>query len=122
MAFKADMTVMSFEAGVDLSSKRYTFVSMSSDGQIDPTGDGAIALGVLQDEPAAAGRAAAVCTAGTTMITAGGTIAAGAELASDANGKAVTAATNDIILGTALKGAAADEIVQMLFHPRGAAA
>lgn len=121
MAYESNLTTRSFEAGVDLSAKQYHFVSVSSDGQIDPTGDGAIAVGVLQNAPSAVGDAAAVATAGSTKIAFGGTVANGAAVSSDAAGKAVTAATGDIILGTAALGGASGEIGTIVFHPRGAA-
>jgi hypothetical protein len=121
MARDEAVTCITLEAGADLSTKQYFFVSMSSDGQVDPTGDGASAIGVLQNDPAAAGRAAEVAIGGRTMVSAGGTIAAGAAVASDAAGEAVTAATGDVILGTALEGASDGDICAILFQPRGAA-
>jgi hypothetical protein len=122
MAYESNLDTRSFEAGVDLSAKQYHFVSISSDGQIDPTGDGAAAVGVLQNAPATVGDAAAVATAGTTKIAFGGTVAAGAAVASDAAGKAVVAATGDQILGIAAIGGASGEIGSIVFEPRGTAA
>lgn len=121
MARDEALTSITLEAGQDLSAKQYFFVSMSSDGQIDPTGDGAAAIGVLQNDPSAAGRAAEVGIAGRTMVKAGGTIAAGAQVASDAAGEAVTAASGDVVLGTALQSAVDGDTFAMVFQPRGAA-
>jgi len=118
MAYKNNQVCISLEAGQDLSAKQYFFVSVASDGQVDPTGDGAAAVGVLQNDPAAAGRAAEICIGGVTKVSAGGTIAAGAAVASDAAGEAVTATTGDVILGTALEGASDGDVISIVFQPR----
>ena len=87
------------------------------------TGDAAQADGVLQDKPAAANRAGSIVTAGRTLVKAGGAFEEGEELGSDASGRAVNAATSDIINGTAIEPAsAANEIVWMNLMPKGAAA
>lgn len=122
MAVNNNQTCVTLEAGADLSAKQFFFVSMSSDGQVDPTGDGAAAIGVLLNDPAAAGRAAEVCIGGLTRVSAGGSITAGDEVASDAAGEAVAAATGDIILGTAVTGGSDGEVISIVFQPRGAAA
>jgi len=110
------------EAGADLSTKQYYFMAVAADGQVDPAGDGAYAEGVLQNNPAAAGRAATVAISGVTKVVASGVIAAGGDVSSDTNGKATASATGDIILGTAMSAAAADgDIISVLFHPRGTA-
>ena len=121
MAYKESQVSVTLEAGQDLSAKQFFFVSVASDGQVDPTGDGAIAIGVLQNDPAAAGRAAEVAIGGLTRVEAGGTVAAGANVASDAAGNAVTAASGDVILGTAVTGGADGEIITIVFQPRGTA-
>lgn len=122
MAVNNNQTCVTLEAGADLSAKQFFFVSMSSDGQVDPTGDGAAAIGVLLNDPAAAGRAAEVCIGGLTRVSAGGSITAGDEVASDAAGEAVAAATGDIILGTAVTGGSDGDVISIVFQPRGAAA
>jgi len=121
MATYNSQHVISLEAGQDLSAKQFFFVTIASDGQVDPTGDGAMADGVLLNDPAAAGRAAEVCIGGMTRVSAGGTVAAGADVASDSAGEAVTAASGDVILGTAVTGGADGEIISIIFQPRGAA-
>ena len=122
MATQDNIICVTLEAGADLSTKQFYFVSVASDGQIDPTGDGLDADGVLQDAPAAAGRAALVAVAGKVKVVCGGVVTRGGPVASDASGTAVNAATGDIILGTALETGAAGRIIEILFQPRGAAA
>jgi len=121
MAVNNNQTCVTLEAGADLSAKQYYFVSIASDGQVDPTGDGAAAAGVLQNDPSAAGRAAEVCIGGITKVEAGGTVAAGGAVASSATGTAVAAATGDVILGTAVDGGASGSVISIIFQPRGAA-
>lgn len=120
MATQENQVCVSLEAGGDLSSSQYFFVSVAADGQVDVTGDGAIADGVLQNDPAAAGRAASVCISGVSLVECGGTVTRGGAVASDAAGKAVDAASGDIILGTALETGASGRIISVLFAPRGA--
>ena len=124
MAIVDDSLVISLEAGADLSAGQYYFVSVASDGQIDLTGDGAQADGVLLNDPAAAGRAATVCILGRTKVTAGGAITAGGKIACDASGRAVAAATTgDEILGIALTTVTtAGQVVEIIFNPNGTVA
>lgn len=111
MAAESNLDNRTFQAGQDLSSNQYYFVTLASDGQIDPTGNGAQATGILQNDPAAAGRAATVAVGGRSKVVAGtGGITVGATVASDANGAAVAAASGDVILGICREAAAAGEI------------
>jgi hypothetical protein len=118
MAVNNSQECITLIAGADLSTKQYRFVSLASDGQIDPTGDGLLAAGVLQDNPAAAGRSAAVCISGRTKVEAGGTIAAGGSVSSGADGVAVATASGDVPLGTAVDGGASGAIISIIFQPR----
>lgn len=121
MATQDNMLCVSLEAGQDLSAKQFYFVSVAADGQIDPTGAGAIAQGVLQDAPAAAGRAALVAVAGKVKVVCGAAVTRGGPVASTSTGTATNATTGNIILGTALETGAAGRIIEMIFQPRGAA-
>jgi len=119
MAYNYTEQLVTLEAGADLSAKQFFFVSVSADGQVDPTGDGAHADGVLQNDPAAAGRAAVVAVGGIVKVSCGGTVTRGGPVASDASGEAVNAASGDVILGTALETGADGGVIAMLFAPRG---
>lgn len=119
MARKDNQVCISLEAGQDLSAKQFFFVSVSADGQVDPTGDGAHADGVLQNKPAAAGRAAEVAIGGVVQVSCGGSVTRGGDVASDAAGEAVDAASGDNILGTALETGSDGAIISMIFQPRG---
>lgn len=123
MATENNLKSVTFEAAGDLSAKQYCFVAVDAAGQVAAVAvAGAAADGVLQDKPEAQGRAGCVAIDGKTKILLGGTVAAGAEVAADANGAAVTAATGNIILGTCTEGGAVGEIGSMIFQPRGPAA
>lgn len=119
MAYTENQICVTLEAGQDLSAKQFFFVSVSADGQVDPTGDGAYAVGVVQNDPAAAGRAAEVAIAGITKVSCGGAVTRGGPVASDAAGEAVNAASGDVILGEALETGSDGAIISILFQPRG---
>lgn len=121
MATNQEQFCITLEAGQDLSAKQFRFMTLASDGQIDPTGDGALAVGVLQNDPDTAGHAAEVAIMGQTKVVAGGTVTGGADVASDAAGEAVAAASGDEILGTAIDGGADGEVIRIVFNPRGTA-
>lgn len=120
MAKEEQLRSITLAAGADLSAKQFYFVEVNSSGAAVLAGDGENAVGVLQNDPTS-GNAATVGFFGVTKVKAGGTVTAGGFVASDTNGKAVTAATGDIILGTFLEGGVSNDLVSILFHPRGAA-
>lgn len=110
-----------FVAGADLSTEQYLFHTLATDGQINPSGDGAMAIGILQDAPTAAGQAASVATAGVARVVAGAAFATGVALASNASGRAVTATTGEFILAIAKEAAAANgDIVRVQLTLGGA--
>lgn len=114
MSYKEMLTAISLEAGGDLSANQYTFVDVASDGQVDVVSTaGAKAVGVLQDEPAAAGRVAKVGIEGVSKIKAGAAVTRGVEVVSDASGRAIAkSAADQFVMGTALESAtAADQII-----------
>lgn len=120
MAFEERLESISIEAGVDLSTKQYRFMVLASDKQIDPAAvAGADCIGILQDKPAAVGRAACVATGGTSKALAGATVAAGAKIATDNQGRAITAASGNYIMGTAITGGAVGEVISVNLEKAG---
>jgi hypothetical protein len=121
MAF--DNTVQSINAvsGADYSASQYLFVTMASDGEIDPVGAAGLpALGVLYNAPSAKGIAAEVAISGIVKVKAGAPFNAGVLIMSSAAGKAVTATSGNRILGMAVTPAAADgDIVSVLLQTFG---
>ncbi len=106
----------SFKAGADLSTAQYKFVKLNSDGEVilaAATTDRPI--GVLQNDPAS-GETAEVTIAGGTKVKAGGTLAVGNPLFTNASGLGVTATVGSggatfYIVGTAISAGASGEIV-----------
>lgn len=116
MAFENPVLTISLPASADLSAEQLKFVVNNGSGAAAVAGAAASALGVIQNNPTAAGTAS-IMVLGVSRVRAGAAIAVGAKLGSDANGKAVTATTGDTILGIALEAAAADEdIIPVLLH------
>lgn len=111
MAYRDLGTVKTFIAEGDLSAeaKQYTFVKVGTAGnQCVTAGAGEAAVGV-QWGRAVDGEAVAVVVDANAEphVVAAAPIALGAEIASDATGKAITAVLTDVILGTATSAAAA---------------
>ncbi len=110
MAVFQSRDTRTFEAGSDLSAGQFKFVALAADGQVDLAGAGAQAIGILINEPSAAGNAATVIMTGKTIVEAGGSVTAGDEVAADTDGNAVTATTGDIVMGYALEDAVDGQI------------
>jgi hypothetical protein len=121
MAHEANLVNITLPASGDLSTKQYYIVAVNSSGQAAVCGDGAMAAGVLQNKPSAAGRSSTVAVSGITKVIAAGIIAPGAKIASDNAGKATTATTGEYVIGIALNTAntAASDVFPILLLPQG---
>ena len=126
MATQGNQIRQTFVAGADLSAKQYTFVTcngVTADGEnrtvVSPA-VGAKVDGVVINSPRNT-HAATVVVFGRTKVKAAGTIAAGAEVQTSANGQVVTATTG-IRVGKALEAAVANQIITIDFYPGGNAA
>lgn len=107
--------VETYIAGADLSAGQYLFVTSDGD-EVSVAGNGDAAIGVLLNNPVAAD-AASVATGGEPNVYVGtGGLAIGNEVASDADGKAVVAASTDVILGVARTAAAAGGLAMITFY------
>ena len=114
MAVQESRETRTFIAGEDLSSSQFKFVTLEADGQIDlADADAERCIGVLINDPAS-GSEATVVISGKTMVTAGGTIAAGDEVCTDTSGDAVELSTSSsataITMGYALEDAADGQV------------
>ncbi len=119
MATSKELFELDVEAGSDLSANQYYLVKRTA-GQLalcDTAGE--VALGVLLDDPAAAGQVGRVAMAGLVKVQVGGTIAQDGKFVTDANGKAVAAATTGHnVLGIMNEAAVDGDIASaMLFGP-----
>ena len=115
MALQEVLVSITVEAGGDLSAGQFHFVDVATDGQVDLVASaGGKAIGVLQNDPSAAGRAATVTVAGVSKVVAGATIAAGNKIQSTATGTADVAAVGDHVLGIAMTGGASGDVISVL--------
>jgi hypothetical protein len=119
--YEESLSCVTVEAGQDLSASQFCFVSIAGDGQVDPTGAGAVADGVLQNDPNAAGVAATVAIAGVSRVVCGGVVSRGALVSSDASGRAIAATTGAEIAGRALAAGATGALIPVLLKLSGRA-
>mgnify|MGYP006278219147 CR=1 FL=1 len=105
-------------SAVPNSGFQYRFVKVTGKAQCGlATAAADRVVGVLQNKPQVNGQAATVGVWGVSLITAGGAIAAGDLLASDAEGRAVKAANAGEAKGVALSASAnAGELVSILLQ------
>ena len=104
-------------AAADLRTKRYFLVKRTSTTEVNLCGAGETAMGVLCNKPDIGEPADVQCIA-YGRVEAGGTFAIGDPLKSDANAKAVVAATNhDHIIGWADQVGAAGSKAKLFITP-----
>lgn len=113
MAVTESRDTRTFIAGESLATSQFKFVTLESDGQVDlADAAGERCLGIVENDPAS-GEAATVVMSGKTRIVCGGTVAAGAQLQTDASGTAITAASGDVSMGYALEAGVAGQVIAM---------
>jgi hypothetical protein len=121
MAKMSNGTDLSLVAGVTLATDQYKFVKIAASGKaVLANATDLNQIGVVQNNPGA-DQTATVRVDGVSKVKAAGTIAAGAEVTSDANGAAVTATAGKRILGIAVLGGVAGDVISVLLNPRGTA-
>lgn len=91
--------IASAPADVDLSASQYCGVSINSSGELVLPSAGAAIVGVLQNDPDAAGKAGTYQHTGVTKMKLGGTVAQGDKVKVDSSGRAVTASAADVLAG-----------------------
>jgi len=121
MAFSENIQTRTYISGQALANQ-FIFVTLAADGQVDPTGDGLRADGVLLNTAVGAGEAVTVAYDGRVTVRAGGNINRGGAVASSATGEAVAAATDDIILGYALEAAVDNQVITVELSRAGTVA
>lgn len=114
-----DLTLIS---AADFATKQYFVVSVNSAGKAAlADADDLNQIGVIQNNPPS-GQATTIRTHGVTKAVYGGTVAAGARVTSDADGKIVAAATGKQVIGIALVAGVSGDIGKIYFDPRQTAA
>lgn len=119
MAYQENLEGVTYDAGEDLSSDQYTFMKLDA---TDPSRvvkqdtAGASCVGVLRTVADEAGKAVTVdgSSGSKVKVKAGGTVAAGAKVQSDATGRAITAASGDHVQGYALEGGVVGQTITVL--------
>ena len=130
MAYEIPGFTRSYEAVVDLSDSQFKFVKLTGANVVGAaTAATDEVVGVLQNKPLSAGvgvfqggsnNAATVMISGVSRVRAGDAVAAGIGVTIDAEGRVVTAAAGNPIVGvTETAAGAADEIVSVLLKPLG---
>lgn len=123
MAVEEKVVCINLLAAGDLSADQYKFVTFNgTDKTVDLTATaGGSVDGILQDEPAAAGRSAKVAISGRVKVLAGAAVAAGADVATDATGRAVTATGAAEVVGkSVIAGAVAGDVMEIILKGKGA--
>lgn len=126
MAYESTLINISVPANLDMSGAGYQnrfikLVNSSGTAQAARADLNARVVGVLQDKPAAQGRACTVAIGGIAMVEAGAAITSGAAVTTDSVGRAVTVSSADAFeVGIAMISAgAAGDIIQVLLLPAG---
>lgn len=119
MATQQNLKGVGYEAGADLSSAQFTFVTLSSGQVVQQSSAGGSCVGVLRTVADAAGKQVTVdgSPGSIVKVVAGAAVAQDAKVQSDASGRAITAATGDHVQGKALDAASgAGEIIRVLLQ------
>ncbi len=107
--------IISEKAGAAMTEPAFFIAKFDTNGGVVKAGAGECALGVFMptnDEAVHQGDGVDIQVKDIGYVKTGGAITKGAAIASDANGKAVAAASGKFILGYALaSAAAADEVI-----------
>ena len=99
-----------YKAAADFTDKKFHAVIVSAQQTVAIAGAAGDAIGILQNEPDAAGKAALVAEAGsgTSEVIAGAAFAVGARLASNAAGRLIAATAGQHYIAIAREAATAD--------------
>ncbi len=110
------LTIVKYDAGAAVKANR--IVKLSADDQVvHSTAAGADAHIGVTDRPAESGAAVDVALTGIVAVEFGAAVNRGAQVQSDADGKAAPAADGDRTVGIALETAAAGDIRPVLLSP-----
>lgn len=117
-------TIPGLVAAVDLSAYQYRVMRLSAAKTVNVASNNlgssavGLAVGVLLNKPAAAGRAATVANEGTCKVVAGAAVTVDGPITHDGSGYAINAVSGSIVIGRALEAAgAAGEIFTAQLQP-----
>lgn len=110
---------VSLTATAAISRRRFVVAGATARTCTQASAATQVAIGVAEEAAAAAGAEVPVRILGITQVEAGAAIVAGAQVTTDASGRAVTAATANNVFGVAqtAAGAAGDMVMVLLATP-----
>lgn len=114
--------LLSMTKGADEAITAYRFVKENATNteNIDMADTaGEAVLGAVDSSWDDGDEACKVIIAGVALVQAGATVAAGANVQTDASGKAITAASGDVVVGRALTGGDSGELLSVLLQSSG---
>lgn len=121
MATEERLITMSVQASADLSASQYCFMKIDTNGQLAVAGVDAAIAGVLQDAPAAISRAGNLAIGGRSKVVFGGTVAKGARVTSDSQGRAIAVGSGSAwSAGVTLDGGSVGVIGDVVIQIAGA--
>jgi Uncharacterized conserved protein (DUF2190) len=111
----------SLDAAGDLSAGQFKALVMDTNGRAALAGTkGVPIVGILQNNPGALGRSATIMQSGITKWVASAAIVRNARVTTENDGRAVTAATGNVVHGIALEAAgAAGQVIAVLLTGGG---
>jgi len=108
------------EASADLSSYQYHAMQWDAYGKAALADASSEVVGILQNQPDAAGKESEIAMIGLSKAVYGDTVTQGAYLAPDSNGHLVPTTTNaDGYIGIAMEAGSANDIRQVFLVPFG---
>lgn len=113
MSLQENFSTYSYEAGAAIGQYIMVSNSTSVNRRVGITGAGALPTGVTLNKSTAQGQALTVANNGIVKMLAGAAVLNGAYVASDASGRAVTAATGNFAIGRAVTSGATGEIIEV---------
>lgn len=115
MAVNNDPKHITLKAAADYSAKQYFLVKQTASDTATLAGAGEDVIGVIANKPRSGELASVQSISGslTIKVVLGGTVAIGAPLKSDANGKAITATTGNKAFGRAMIAGVAGDIIEV---------
>lgn len=106
------------KASTDLSAYQHHGVKISATNFTAEPATAVAVDGILQNKPAAAGRACQIRISGVSKVELGGAVTAGNKATTDLNGKLIATTTNnDRFVGTFLEAGDSGDTVTMLVEP-----
>lgn len=122
MAYEIPGLTFTLPAAADLSGSQFRFVNVDANAKAAVPAAGGAVIGVRNNKPKA-NEATTIVHSGISIVEAGGAVAAGAEVTTDATGRAIAPAAGNRVAGVALETASgAGVFIAVLLSPRAATA